>query len=122
MVSSRYRLHNQRAVVEILGCNFPIFSPVDSAENNFWSPVPIVGRIATVKNTIPIPPIQCVMLLQKRMEWGSVSMLVKMLAPVVVNPDMVSKNACATFAVLPPIKKGSIPMMEKIIHVVEIIK
>ena len=122
MVMMRYKLHIQRAVVEILGCNFPILSPVDSAENNFWSPLPIVGKMATVKNTIPIPPIQCVMLRQKRMEWGSASMFVKILAPVVVNPDIVSKNAWATLDVLPPIRKGSIPMMEKMIHVEEMMR
>ena len=57
--------------------------------------------MATVKNTIPIPPIQCVMLRQKSMEWGSESMFVNMLAPVVVNPDMVSKKAFVNEPIVP---------------------
>ena len=46
-----------------------------------------------VKNTIPKPPIHCMNERQNRMPWGSVETSSMMEAPVVVKPDMVSKNA-----------------------------
>ena len=65
--------------------------PVASAANTFTEPPTNDGRMAVVKNTMPKPPIHCVMLRQKSRPWGSASTLSKMVAPVVVNPDMVSK-------------------------------
>jgi len=38
-------------------------------------------------------------------------------APVVVNPDIVSKNASSTRGIAPLSKNGNIPTAEKIIHV-----
>ena len=38
-------------------------------------------------------------------------------APVVVNPDMVSKKASVTSGIYPLIKKGNMPKKLKIIHV-----
>ena len=46
-----------------------------------------------VKSTMPNPPIHCDRLLQKSSPWGSASMLLRIVAPVVVNPDIVSKKA-----------------------------
>ena len=57
--------------------------------------MPTVGRTASVKKTMPMPPNQWVRLRQKRMERGRLSMLVSTVAPVVVKPDMVSKKAAA---------------------------
>ena len=45
-----------------------------------------------VKDT-PNPPIHCVILRQNKSPCGNDSILSKILAPVVVNPDMVSKKA-----------------------------
>ena len=62
---------------------------------------PIAGSSATKRTTIPIPPSQFVMLLQKRipLQQPSIPVLVNtpvslnVVAPVVVNPLMISKNA-----------------------------
>ncbi len=51
-----------------------------------------MGRIASVRTMIPIPPSQCVVLRQKSKLLGRASMSERMLAPVVVKPDMDSKT------------------------------
>ena len=53
------------------------------------------GRIATVRTTIPMPPSHCISERQNRMERGSASMSVRIVAPVVVKPDIASKKASA---------------------------
>ena len=58
--------------------------------------MPTVGKTASVKKTIPMPPNQCVRLRQKSTECGRLSMLVSTVAPVVVKPDMISKKAAET--------------------------
>ena len=40
----------------------------------------------------------------------------KMDAPVVVNPEIVSKNASVKSGIAPLIRKGSVPKIEIIIH------
>jgi hypothetical protein len=45
------------------------------------------------RTIIPIPPIQCVRLLQNKMDLGKDSISVNMEEPVVVKPDTDSKNA-----------------------------
>ena len=60
-----------------------------------------MGRMAMAKQTIPKPPIHWVRLRQKRMPCGWLSMLSIMVAPVVVNPDMVSKKALVMLSTLP---------------------
>jgi NAD(P)-dependent dehydrogenase (short-subunit alcohol dehydrogenase family) len=57
------------------------------------APTPNCESRATKKTMIPIPPSQCVRLLQKRIPLGSPSTFEKILAPVVVNPETVSKKA-----------------------------
>ena len=44
------------------------------------------------ENTIPKPPIHCVRLRQKSIPWERDSISSRIVAPVVVNPDMVSKK------------------------------
>ena len=61
---------------------------------------------------IPKPPIQCIMLRQKRSPCESPSMSAKMVAPVVVNPLMASKKASAR-GMRRCRMKGIMPMMEK---------
>ena len=70
-----------------------------------------------VKNTIPKPPIQCEKLRQNNIPCESDSILSKIVAPVVVNPDTISKNASATEGIAPLIRKGSIPKAENRIQV-----
>lgn len=55
--------------------------------------MPRRGSTATVSTTMPMPPIQWVRERQNRIERGSASMSRRIEAPVVVNPDMVSKKA-----------------------------
>jgi hypothetical protein len=50
---------------------------------------------------IPIPPIQCVRLLQKRIPAGSASISSRIDAPVVVYPEIVSKNAFVSDGMAP---------------------
>ena len=97
--------------------------PVVSALNNCIPPPELsIGNIARVNKIIPIPPNHCVKHLQKRMPWGKLSISVKTVAPVVVKPEIVSKKASATFGMHPCIIKGSIPKIEKKIHVVATIR
>ena len=79
------------ALVERRGCSFDLMGPVASAANTFMLPPTIDGSTAMVKNTIPNPPIHCVIVRQKSMPWGRCSTSSRMDAPVVVNPDIVSK-------------------------------
>ena len=55
-----------------------------SAANNCMPPIPKSGKIAMASTIIPIPPIQCVVLRQKRTPLGMISISFNMLAPVVV--------------------------------------
>ena len=71
---------------------------------------------AKVNTTTPKPPNHCMMLRQNRIPCGCWSMLSKMVAPVVENPDMVSKNASVTLSTVPYIKKGNIPKKENSTH------
>ena len=108
-VTIRYVLHSQWVVVETRGWSFPNFKPVLSAEKSCCSPTPRAGSRARVKKMMPMPPIQCIRLRQKRMEWGRPSMWSRAVAPVVVKPDIDSKKATATRSVTPPVRKGIMP-------------
>ena len=90
-VMKKYTIQIQRALIESLGWSLVLMGPVDSAANTFTPPPTSEGSRATVKNTIPRPPIHCVSDRQKRMPWGSDSTSSMIVAPVVVKPDMVSK-------------------------------
>jgi len=87
--------HNLFAVWVIRGCSLSGVIPVPgiSATNSCIPPIPNIGKIATDKTMIPIPPIQCVILLQKSNPLGTDSISTRIEAPVVVNPEMVSKKA-----------------------------
>ena len=72
-----------------------ILSPVKpgaSAEKSCIPPIPSNGSIAIAKTIIPIPPNQWVILLQKIILFGSASMSLITVDPVVVYPDIVSKK------------------------------
>ena len=57
--------------------------------------------MAMARTMIPMPPIQCVVLLQNRMLCGMTSISCRMEAPVVVYPDMVSKKASVKLGMAP---------------------
>ena len=60
-----------------------------------------IGRMAIVKKTIPNPPIHCVRLRQKSIPCERDSISSSIVAPVVVNPDIVSKKALVMVSMLP---------------------
>jgi hypothetical protein len=66
---------------------------------------------------MPIPPIQWVRLRQNKMLFGKDSTSVRMVAPVVVKPDMVSKKASVKEGIVPLIRKGKVPKSEITIQV-----
>ena len=103
-VSTKYTLHIHLALVLSLGCIFERMGPVASAENTRMEPLPIEGSTAMVKNTIPSPPIHCDSDRQKSMAWCELSCCSTSSsteAPVVVNPDMVSKKASVGLRMMP---------------------
>ena len=79
------------AVVVRRGCILALMGPVASAANTFTLPLTSEGRMAMVKNRIPKPPIHCISERQNRMPWGRHSTSSRMVAPVVVKPEMLSK-------------------------------
>lgn len=72
-----------------------------SAEKSFMLPSLKMGSMARAKHTIPKPPTHWVKLRQNRIPCDWASILSIMVAPVVVNPDMVSKNAFVILFTLP---------------------
>jgi hypothetical protein len=67
------------------------------------------GRIIITSTIIPNPPIHCVRLLQKRIDFGSDSTSAKIVEPVVENPDADSKKASKK-EVMDPLKiYGNMP-------------
>ena len=92
-VKPKYMPHSHIAVVWVLGVSFPFTGPTDSAPMRWKvpAPAPSAGRKATKRTTIPMPPSQLVMLLQKRMLLKLPSISVIVVAPVVVKPLIISK-------------------------------
>ena len=74
-----------------------MIGPVASAAKTFTEPPTIEGNTAMVKNTIPRPPIHCDRLLQKSIPCGRHSTSSRIVAPVVVKPDIDSKKAFVKF-------------------------
>ena len=87
--------------------------PTDSAEKRLISLRPNIGNTATVKNTIPKPPTQWVIMRQKSIDFGNASISCNIVAPVVVKPDMVSKKASVKPGMLPVNIYGNVPKSEK---------
>ena len=79
------------AVVLRRGCILARIGPVASAEKTFTFPPTSEGMMAIVKNTIPKPPIHCVIVRQNNIPCGKASTSSTMLQPVVVKPEIVSK-------------------------------
>jgi len=68
--------------------------------------------MANDRTMMPMPPIQWVRLRQNRMPRGRDSMSERMLAPVVVKPDMVSKKASVKEG-MAEMRKGRQPNSER---------
>jgi len=78
--------------------------------------MPRVGKIIITNTTIPSPPIQCVKLRQNKTEYGRDSTSENIEAPVVVNPDAVSKNASTNESIDPLSRNGNVPMHDRTSH------
>ena len=64
-----------------------------SVANNCIPPIRRIGSNVIAKITIPIPPIHCNIARHSKNPFGASSICAKMVAPVVVNPEILSKIA-----------------------------
>ena len=78
-----------------------VFIPGDSALKICIPPIPSKGNIAIAKTIIPMPPNQCVILLQNRIPSGIASTSFKIVAPVVVKPEVVSNTILENPSIVP---------------------
>ena len=81
-----------------------------SAFIRFMCEPPCISMKVRRKTSTPIPPIQWVKLRHISMQWGSTSTSFKILAPVVVKPETVSKRASMGLLITPLKRKGSPPI------------
>ena len=70
------------------------------------------GRIAKTKTKIPIPPIQWVKLRHNNIHFGKDSTSFKILDPVVVKPETVSKKASIKCGIVPENQNGRAPTID----------
>jgi len=96
-------------VVRTLGTSFPTDGPGLSARIRLMFEPPLSGTMASRNTRTPMPPIQCVKLLHKSEQCESPSTFARMLAPVVVKPDIVSNRASVKDGISPVTKKGRRP-------------
>ena len=66
--------------------------------------------MAIAKTIIPIPPNQCVILLQNRIPSGKISISFIIVAPVVVNPEVVSNTILENPSIVPVRMYGRVPV------------
>ena len=86
----RYRIF---AVERTRGTSLPTDGPGLSARMScMWEP-PVMGSTASRNTSTPMPPIQWVRLRQNRLAKLRASTSGRMLAPVVVKPEMISNRA-----------------------------
>ena len=74
------------------------------------------GKIVIAITTIPIPPNHCIIALHSKILLGLLSKSEIIVAPVVVIPDILSKNASLKVNSLDESKKGKLPKMATINH------
>ena len=112
-VMIRYIPYKIRAVDIAFGTSLSFSGPGTSARIRYIEFF-LSNDISTSTNTsTPIPPIQCVKLRQIRTQCGRTSTSVRMLEPVVVNPETVSKSASTGCGIYPLTTKGSAPKTHK---------
>jgi hypothetical protein len=92
-VSAKYIPYRIFAVRLAFGTSLSASGPGTSARISGMALSSSREVIIITKTSTPIPPIQCVKLLQNAIPFGRISISVKIVDPVVVNPDTVSKNA-----------------------------
>ena len=74
-----------------------------------WPSPALMGRMAITNTSTPMPPTQWVKLRQNSTPRPRGSISVRMLAPVVVKPETVSKKASTKLGISPEITKGRAP-------------
>ena len=92
IVDKRYTIIKVPMIWDVFGMVFPDLSE-DSVENSCIPPIFNKGRIAKAITIIPSPPTQWSMALHNKMPRGILSSPEITVAPIVVSPDMASKNA-----------------------------
>ena len=96
--------------------SLPTVGPGTSARRRCMPWPSLIGRMAMTNTSTPMPPTQWVKLRQKRPLRVRDSTSVRMLAPVVVKPDTVSKKASTKWGMSPEMQKGSAPKADMAIH------
>ena len=91
-VITKYIIYSIFADSRILGTNLPGVGPGLSALKICTVEPFILGITASTKTRTPMPPIQWVKLRQKIRPLGTISTLGRMVEPVVVKPETVSKK------------------------------
>ena len=94
---------------EARGTSLLFTGPGLSARMRKLELIPRKGSRAAVRMSTPIPPSQWVKDRQNSSPMGSPSMAVRMVAPVVVKPEMVSKKQSINGPNRPENQKGSAP-------------
>ena len=118
-VNTMYIPYKIIAVCLTFGTSFPTAGPGLSALIRCIIEPPDNGRTAIINTKTPIPPIQCVNERQNNEQCVKASTLDKILEPVVVKPDIVSKSASSYAGISPVIKNGNAPTKLIIIQLKE---
>ena len=101
-----YSPHVRCAMSAIRGANLSFVGPGISARNNCIPPAPASGKIATIKNSTPIPPKNCVSDRHSRIAFGCASSPASTVTPVVVIPEYAS-NTASVHPAVPESQYGS---------------
>ena len=92
-----------------MGTSLPTDGPGLSARIRLMLEPPLSGIIASRKTKTPMPPIQWVKLRQNSALRDNASTFSKMLAPVVVKPEIVSNRALVNEGISPLNQNGRQP-------------
>ena len=98
-------------MLRTLGTSFPTEGPGLSARIRYILEAPASGSSAIMKTSTPIPPIQWEKLRHIRTERGRISTSPRIVAPVVVNPDTISKSASTGLGKQPLKYRGMAPQI-----------
>ena len=77
---------------------------------------PSILTMASMNTRMPMPPIQCEKLRQKRLHRFSTSTFGRILEPVVVKPETISKTASRYDGISPQSVNGSAPANDSTTH------
>jgi len=98
------------------GASLSLVGPATSAWKSCMPPICSMGRMASPRTMIPMPPSQWVRARQKLMLGGMTSTSMMILDPVVVKPDMDSKKASTNDGMTSDRRKGRAPRKEMAIQ------